>query len=48
MTNQYAVMVLKNEIDLRTHIIVDDVVREIDSFVKKSKVNNNEVRGVVS
>lgn len=47
MTNQYAVMVLKNDIDLRTHIIVDDVVREIDSFVKKSKVNNNEVRGVV-
>lgn len=47
MTNQYAVMVLKNDIDSRTHIIVDDVVHEIDSFVKKSKVNNNEVKGVV-
>ena len=47
MTNQYAVMVLKNDIDSRTHVIVDDVVHEIDSFVKKSKVNNNEVRGVV-
>lgn len=47
MTNQYAVMVLKNDIDSRTHVIVDDVVREIDSFVKKSKVNNNEVQGVV-
>ena len=47
MTNQYAVMVLKNDIDSRTHVIVDNVVREIDSFVKKSKVNNNEVQGVV-
>lgn len=47
MTNQYAVMVLKNDIDSRTHVIVDDVVHEIDSFVKKSKVNNNEVKGVV-
>ena len=40
-------MVLKNDIDSRTHIVVDNVVREIDGFVKKSRVENNEVKGVV-
>jgi len=47
MENQYSVTVLKNDIDSRTHVVVENVVREIDGFVKKSKVNNNEVKGIV-
>lgn len=45
--NTYDVTVLKKDIDERTHVIVDDIVREITAFVKNLNIPNHKVKGVV-
>ena len=47
LTNSYSATVLKKAIDERTRSIVDDIVREITTFVKNTGLTNEQISGVV-
>jgi hypothetical protein len=47
LPNTYDTTILKKDIDTRTHVIVDDIVREITNFVKNLNIPNDKVRGVI-
>lgn len=47
LPNIYDTTVLKKDIDTRTHVIVDDIVREITTFVKNLNIPNDKVKGVM-
>ncbi len=45
--NTYNTTILKKDIDTRTHVIVDDIVREITTFVMNLNIPNDKVNGVI-
>jgi uncharacterized protein HemY len=45
--NTYQATILKKDIDARTSAIVDDIIREIVTFVRNSGVTNDKVHGVL-
>ena len=47
LPNTYSTTVLKNTIDERTRSIVDDIIREITTFVKTTGLTNDQINGVV-
>ncbi len=47
LPNTYDTTILKKDIDTRTHVIVDDIVREITNFVKNLNIPNDKVKGVI-
>ena len=47
LTNSYSATVLKKAIDDRTRSIVEDIIREITTFVKNTGLTNEQISGVV-
>lgn len=47
LPNTYSAIVLKKAIDDRTRSIVEDIIREITSFVKNTGLTNEQINGVV-
>lgn len=45
--NTYQATILKKDIDARTSAIVDDIIREIVTFVRNNGVSNEKVKGVL-
>ena len=45
--NTFQATILKKDIDARTHVIVDDIIREIVTFVRENNVNNVTMKGVL-
>ena len=45
--NTYQATILKKDIDARTSAIVDDIIREIVTFVRNNGVTNEKVKGVL-
>lgn len=45
--NVYNATILKRDIDARTAAIVDDIIREIVTFVRNSGVTNDKIQGVL-
>lgn len=45
--NTYQATVLKKDIDGRTHAIVEDIIREIVTFVRDNQVNNVDMKGIL-
>lgn len=45
--NSYQAIIKKNDIDSRTSVIVDDICREITSFVRNNDVTNDKIKGVL-
>lgn len=45
--NTYQATVLKKDIDGRTHAIVEDIIREIVTFVRDNQVKNVDMKGIL-
>lgn len=45
--NAYSATVLKKDIDARTHAIVDEIIREIITFVRESGITTDLIKGVL-